>query len=104
MTREESKELKSKLEAAGYIKARANIIMEALRADSITSLRVAVKAAMDTVKREIWSLAGDTREAVQMHVQTALAATDYRLGRAETTDLGVEKHRLGRLLKLGPKE
>jgi hypothetical protein len=102
MTREERKEAKQKQEAAGYVRARASIIMAALRAESIVSLRVAVKAALDTVKREIWSLAGDTREAVQKHVQAALAATDYRLDKAESTDLGVEKHRLGRLLSLAP--
>jgi hypothetical protein len=54
------------------------------------------------MKRELWSLAGDTREAVQKHVQAALVATDYRLDTAESTDLGREKHRLGKLLSLAP--
>jgi hypothetical protein len=100
MTREDRREAKSRKTAAGYVKAHADLIMEAMKATSITSLRAAVKAALATVKREIWRMAGDDREAVQLHVQAALAATDYRLDKAESTDLPAEKHRLGKLLKL----
>jgi hypothetical protein len=103
-TREEIREVKSRLEAAGYVQARVSIIMAALRAESIGSLKAAVKSALDTVKREIWFLAGDTREAVQMHVQSALASTVHRLDKDDIIDLPTERYRLGLLLKLAPEK